>query len=115
MCGDNFKEIVVSQRTFKEGTNNIGEFLGLVHALALLKKHNNTHTSIYTDSITAISWVKIKSKTNLTPSPNNTELFDLMSRAELWLKTNTFVNKIIKWNTESWGEILQILAESKAH
>jgi len=28
-----------------------------------------------------------------------------MSRAELWLKTNPIVNKIIKWNTESWGEI----------
>ena len=100
------KKLLFHKGPFKEGTNNIGEFLGLVHALALLKKHNNTHTSIYTDSITAISWVKNKKvKTNLTPSPNNTELFDLMSRAELWLKTNTFVNKIIKWNTESWGEI----------
>ncbi len=91
---------------FKEGTNNIGEFLGLVHALALLKKHDNTHTSIYTDSMTAMSWVKNKKvKSNLAPSSNNTELFDLIARAESWLKTNTFVSKIIKWNTKSWGEI----------
>jgi ribonuclease HI len=100
------KKPLFHQGPFKDGTNNIGEFLGLVHALALLKKHNNEHTTIYTDSITAISWVKNKkAKTNLTLTKNNEVIFDLIDRAESWLKTNTFKNKIIKWNTESWGEI----------
>jgi ribonuclease HI len=99
-------KLIFRKGPFKEGTNNIGEFLGLVHALALLKKLENSHTSIYTDSMTAMSWVKNKkAKTKLTPTPDNAELFELITRAESWLKTNTFPNKIIKWNTESWGEI----------
>lgn len=98
--------VIFHEGPFKEGTNNIGEFLGLVHALALLKKLNNHHTSIYSDSITAISWVKKKkAKTNLMETEKNSELFELIERAEIWLKTNTFENKIIKWDTQSWGEI----------
>ncbi len=100
------KKMVFHKGPFKDGTNNIGEFLGLVHALALLKKHNNSHTSIYTDSITAISWLKNKrAKTNLESTHANVELFELIQRAESWLKSNTFTNKVLKWNTVSWGEI----------
>jgi ribonuclease HI len=100
------KKPIFHQGPFKDGTNNIGEFLGLVHALALLQKNNNQHTAIYTDSITAISWVKNKkAKTNLALTKNNAVIFDLITRAEAWLKNNKFSNKIIKWNTESWGEI----------
>ena len=36
------------------GTNNIGEFLAIVHALAWLKKHNDNSTPVYTDSRTAL-------------------------------------------------------------
>ncbi len=100
------KKILFHQGPFKDGTNNIGEFLALVHALAILQKIKNEHTAIYTDSITAISWVKNKkAKTNLSLTKNNAEIFDLINRAEIWLKNNTFNNKIIKWNTVSWGEI----------
>ena len=100
------KKQIFHQGPFKDGTNNIGEFLGLVHALALLKKHENDHTAIYTDSITAISWVKNKkAKTNLALTKHNEVIFDLIARAESWLKNNSFKNKIIKWNTESWGEL----------
>jgi ribonuclease HI len=91
---------------FLDGTNNIGEFLGLVHGLALLHRLGNDHTAIYTDSKTAIAWVKNKkAKTTLELTKNNAELFELIDRAEIWLKTHTFKNKIIKWETESWGEI----------
>lgn len=100
------KKPIFHQGPIKDGTNNIGEFLALVHALALLKKHKNEHTSIYTDSITAISWVKNKkAKTNLQRTTNNDIIFDLIQRGENWLQTNTFKNPILKWNTESWGEI----------
>ncbi|MBK9735184.1 MAG: ribonuclease H family protein [Saprospiraceae bacterium] len=100
------KKHLFHQGPFKDGTNNIGEFLALVHALAMLKKHNNDHTSIYTDSKTAISWVKNKkAKTTLESTKHNDIIFDLITRAETWLKANTFKNKILKWNTESWGEI----------
>jgi ribonuclease HI len=91
---------------FKNGTNNIGEFLGLVHAVALLKKKGLKSYVIYTDSKTAIAWVRNKNaKTTLTRMPNNTEIFDLLERALQWLHNNTIDNQIIHWNTEKWGEI----------
>jgi ribonuclease HI len=100
------KKLIFHQGPFKEGTNNIGEFLGLVHALALLKKFNNDHTVIYTDSKTAMSWVKNrKVKTTLAETKDNAELFELVKRAESWLKENNYTTKIHKWDTVSWGEI----------
>lgn len=89
---------------FFDGTNNVGEFLAIVHALAHLKKHN-LDTPIYSDSKTAISWVKNKkANTKLDQTPRNAELFELMERAEKWLKDNNYKNPILKWETKAWGE-----------
>ena len=93
------------QGPFPEGTNNIGEFLAIVHGLALLKRQNSD-IPIYSDSKIAINWVKAKwCRTNLDQTENNTELFTLIDRAEQWLKNNTYPNKILKWDTPLWGEI----------
>jgi len=90
----------------EEGTNNIGEFLGLVHALAFLKKLNKPEIVIYTDSRTAMAWVRNKkTKTTLKKSASNTPLFKLVDRAIKWLNENTYENKIVKWDTANWGEI----------
>nr|MBS0036786.1 ribonuclease H family protein [Saprospiraceae bacterium] len=91
---------------YKSGTNNVGEFLALVHALALLKKMKNDRTPVYTDSKIAMGWVeKKKAKTKLKKTRENTVLFDLIERAEKWLKNNQWNNPIIKWPTKKWGEI----------
>jgi ribonuclease HI len=90
---------------FDEATNNIGEFLALFHGLALLKKQNSG-IPIYSDSVNAIQWVKNKKcKTKLTPGKANKQVFDLIDRAEKWLADNTYSNQILKWDTQSWGEI----------
>lgn len=90
---------------FQLGTNNIGEFLALVHALAMLKKENNP-LPIYTDSKIAQIWVqKKKCKTTLPQNEKTKKLYELIARAEQWLKNNTYENKILKWETKSWGEI----------
>lgn len=90
----------------EDGTNNIGEFLAIVHALALLKKAGNTTTPIYSDSRTAQAWVRNRqSKTTLQPTPRNGRILDMLRRANAWLATNTPANRIIKWETERWGEI----------
>ena len=44
-------------------------------------------------------------KTKLTENKNHTELFDLIQRAEKWLNENDYSTKILKWETEVWGEI----------
>lgn len=88
------------------GTNNIGEFLAIVHALALLQKEQKPNTTIYTDSRTAISWVKRKhANTKLVQNAKTKKLHELIIRAESWLKNNTYQNPIVKWETESLGEI----------
>jgi ribonuclease HI len=90
---------------FELGTNNVGEFLALVHGLAELKKRNLS-IPIYTDSNTALAWLRQKScKTKLTESESTTRLFELIDRAERWLMNNTYPNSVLKWDTDRWGEI----------
>jgi ribonuclease HI len=101
----NKKEIFL-KGPFKKGTNNIGEFLALVHGIALLKSKNKEDVPIYSDSRIAMSWIKQKRcKTNLTFDASNKDLLELIKRAENWLKENTFKNPILKWETKAWGEI----------
>ncbi len=98
-------EVVFKQGPFKEGTNNIGEFLALVHGLALLKQ-KNLSIPVYTDSKTAQAWVKKKkAKTEVQRTPQNEILFELIARAEKWLAENEYATEILKWHTEAWGEI----------
>lgn len=90
---------------FEEGTVNLGEFLALVHGLAFLKKRK-LEIPIYSDSITAIKWVRDqKIKTTLERNANTKELFELVDRGIVWLQTNSYSNPILKWETSSWGEI----------
>jgi ribonuclease HI len=90
---------------FDEATNNIGEFLAVVHALALLKK-NNSDLPVYSDSINAMSWVRKKHcNTRLAQTFRNTEVFNLIARAENWLLNNSYSNPVYKWRTDIWGEI----------
>lgn len=89
----------------EQGTNNVGEFLALVHGLALLKQRNSP-IPIYSDSANAIAWVRNKKcRTKLERTLKNTPIFDLIARAERWLAANHYTTRIIKWDTNSWGEI----------
>ncbi|MCO7112190.1 hypothetical protein NIB75_05580 [Bacteroides uniformis] len=87
------------------GTNNIGEFLAIVHGLALLKQ-KGFDMPIYSDSVNAINWIKQKKcKTKLPRDAKTEELFRLIERAEKWLRENTYTTRILKWETKQWGEI----------
>lgn len=89
----------------EKGTNNIGEFLALVHGLSYLKKHN-LHQILYSDSVNAIGWVRQKQcKSKLPVTADTAELWDYIHRAENWLRTNTYTTEIRKWDTDQWGEI----------
>ncbi|MDA7803023.1 ribonuclease H family protein [Crocinitomix sp.] len=100
------KENVFKVGPYKKGSNNIGEFLALVHALAYLNSHKDPKMKampIYSDSRIAMGWIRIKTcRTNKTPTP---EVKNLILRAEKWLKVNSFKNPILKWETKVWGEI----------
>jgi ribonuclease HI len=93
------------QGPYENGTNNVGEFLALVHALAWLKRKRNS-SPVYSDSETAIAWVKKKAcNTELVPDERNAALFELITQAEDWLDENKIANLVLKWDTQAWGEI----------
>ncbi len=92
-------------KKFNLGTNNIGEFLAIVHGLAYQKQHH-MNIPIYSDSKIAIGWVKAKKcKSKLDRSLQTEELFQIIKRAEDWLKNNSYSQQILKWETKLWGEI----------
>lgn len=97
-------ETLFQKGPYEDGTNNIGEFLAIVHALAYLKEKKST-IPVYSDSKFAIGWVSSKeARTNHPRSRSNIKLFQMLDRAVSWLKTNKYQNKILKWETKAWGE-----------
>jgi len=101
----NTKEVIFKSKVYDYGTNNMGEFLGIVHALAHCKKFNIS-VPIYSDSKIAISWVKNK-KVNFNKKAKydlTKEVFSVLSRAETWLKENDYPNQVLKWDNRKYGE-----------
>lgn len=103
-------ELMTGRELFRIGpidhsTNNIGEFLAIVHALSLMYKLGERHT-IYSDSVTGMAWVRDrKVKTKLTRNAASEKGFRLVERALSWLNTHSYDVKIRKWDTDRWGEI----------
>lgn len=88
------------------GTNNIGEYLAIVHALALLAKKGLPMVPVYSDSRTGMAWLRARAaRTSITPSPQNLRVRELIARANTWLATHEVTNPVLKWDTDTWGEI----------
>jgi ribonuclease HI len=96
---------IFHQGPFRRGTNNIGEFLAIVQALAMLETQGGKKP-VYSDSTTAIAWVKARHcNTTLVPDKTNQPLFSLIQVAENWLADHKSINPVLKWDTRAWGEI----------
>ncbi|MBC7925660.1 MAG: ribonuclease H, partial [Bryobacteraceae bacterium] len=90
---------------FPDTTNNIGEFLAIVHALAFLHGRGKQDMPVYSDSAIALTWLQAKKcRTKHAETPANRKAFELIRRAEKWLEENNYANPVLKWRTESWGE-----------
>ena len=91
---------------FPDGTNNVGEFLAIVHALTWMIKHKS-QLPVYSDSENGISWVYTgRCKTNLKHTARNAPLFVMIHSAENWLAENELDDDaVLKWDTALWGEI----------
>ena len=89
------------------GSNNIGEYLAIIHAAALLARDGDFSTPIYSDSRTALSWIRRGAhNSKIVPSAANAQIMDMLVRADRWLKTNGPIrNPLLKWDTDNWGEI----------
>lgn len=89
------------------GTNNIAEYLAMIHLAAILQKNNDTVTPIYTDSKNTLAWLRRgRSNTSLEATPATAPTLELLRRADAWLAANGPIrNPVLKWKTEEWGEI----------
>ncbi|SFF02275.1 ribonuclease H1 domain-containing protein [Alteribacillus iranensis] len=98
-------EVVFFHPGIEMGTNNMGEFLAIVHALAYLKKKSSS-IPVYSDSATAMKWVRQKkANSSLKRTPETEQIWQLIEKAENWLHDNTWENPLLKWDTKAWGEI----------
>jgi ribonuclease HI len=100
------RSLAFSQGPFAQATNNLGEFLAIVHALAMLSKDANS-APVYSDSRVAINWVldrEVRSR-NMAKGETGERVNNLVRRALDWLAANTYPNKILKWETQAWGEV----------
>lgn len=97
----------VGNKTPLKGTNNIAEYLAMIHLAALLQRNGDSTTPIYTDSKNTLSWLRRgSSHTTLKRTPETAATLDILARADAWLAANGPIkNPILKWNTERWGEI----------
>lgn len=88
------------------GTNNIGEFLAIVHGLAWLQQQGRWGP-IYSDSTIAIGWVgRAAAKTTLPRNAATEQAWQLLARAQQWLRHAPYREvEIRKWPTRRWGEI----------
>lgn len=97
-------EVLFNIGPLEDGTNNIVEFLAIVHALALCKQWH-WKVPIYSDSKIALGWIRdLQFRTNHPRSEKNKKLFEILERADKWLNNNTFENELLKWETKAWGE-----------
>lgn len=107
---------IVFQNSVGFSTNNITEFLAIVHAIGEAKKRN-INPVIYSDSFTALTWVKNKkANSGLKSSPLTVKSIQLKNRAESFLSNLNIKDEngimlnidgitVMKWYTLSWGEI----------
>lgn len=98
------KQKIFKVGPFQGGTNNIAEFLAIVHALAYCKQNNLPEMIIYSDSITAMAWVRKKHANTSIDRAKNIHAASLIDRAVNWLKANDYSNQVVKWKTRQWGE-----------
>lgn len=95
-------KVIFHKGPFEGASNNIGEFLAIVHAFSYMKKAGIKYP-VYSDSKTAIGWVEKKIvNTKIEPSKI---IIELIERALTWLQNNTEQYVLLKWDTKSWGEI----------
>jgi len=100
----NSGKLIFHKGPFENGTNNVGEFLAIVHMLGWLQQ-NGKEAPVYSDSGTAIAWVRKKRcNTSLLRDARNAPLFELIARAEEWLDQNPGIRPVLKWDTRLWGE-----------
>lgn len=99
---DTYHGDVILYRKYPWGTNNIAEFLALVFAMMYIKENSKHDKVIYSDSVTAITWVKNKAVNTLF---NTSDIPDIKKCLDFLSNENLSDYKVEKWKTKEWGQI----------
>jgi hypothetical protein len=97
------KEVIFEKIISGNCTNNLAELLGAVHAIGY-NTANYLNLPVYTDSQTALSWIRkklIKTKHIVTDA----ELQEELDIALKYIKTLSKAEHPLLWNTVAWGQI----------
>lgn len=87
-------------RNIGNQTVNIGEFLAVIEALKFIIENDFQPRVIYTDSMTAISWINNKETASKKKNKD-------LKKAEIFLKLfdeDIKTIKVIHWDNDEWGE-----------
>ena len=83
------------------GTNNIAEYLAITHAIGYIDAKDLGYTKIYSDSMTAISWVNRK-RTNSSFKHKETD--QIVIDATEYIQEAGVEYKVLHWKKKLWGE-----------
>ena len=98
-------DVIFASKVYPLGTNNLGEFLAIVHAMAHMQKVGY-YPPLYSDSKIAIGWIQKKAyKTTLPRTAETEELFRTLDRAVDWIRTHDLSPYTLRlWDTPRFGE-----------
>jgi ribonuclease HI len=97
---------IISHKIYNGGTNNIAEFLAVCQAMSYLKHKGDKSKVIYTDSVTALCWVKTKNINTIYDLEADKKLSKYVESALEFLSgENLREYNIRKWDTRNWGEV----------
>ena len=96
-------EVIFERGPIESGTKDIAEFLGIVLALAHLRKKKDYRTPVYSASEAAIGWARVGQVMDWWDFDPFSEGADMVRKAEKWLQVNSVQNKVIKWNSQTKG------------
>jgi len=98
-------QTIHASRPYEYGNINLAEFIAIVDALSLLHANGNTSTPVYSDSLTAIAWVKNrKMKTRHPRTGNAYRIMGLADASMDWLLDTKPMNPVRFWDNVLWGE-----------
>ena len=105
---DNGNEEIFHRGPFKNSSVNLGEVFGIILGLAWLRQQGHKEFVLYSDSFTAITWVRNRRiNTALEPRPSNKVTFEMIEKGEAFLESCSMdeIFRVVKWDTKTRGEI----------
>lgn len=106
IVGDDKVTEIYRSRKFR-GTNNIAEYLALCHAILLMNRDfPNEKFTIWSDSVTAIAWLRDEPKSAMTLNDDTAWTINQVWKAHKSIKNSHNMNcRVEKWDTKTRGEI----------